>query len=80
MIINPLDDGQETNIKEEDKLTLTTSSIQISKAILGTTILCLPSIFKNVGIVFGSLFLLFNGIIAAIVVDILLKCKDLTRK
>ena len=54
--------------------------ITITKTIVGSSILCLPYILKTLGIVFGFIFLLINAIVGVVVVDLLLKCKDITKK
>lgn len=75
-----LDDGQDPYIKEENKITRVSAIITITKTIVGSTILCLPYILKTLGIVFGFIFLLINAIVGVVVVDLLLKCKDITKK
>jgi hypothetical protein len=40
----------------------------------------MPYLLKTQGILPGGIFLFANAIIGIVVVDILLKCKDITRK
>ena len=67
------------HIKEENKISESTTII-ITKTIVGTTLLTMPYLLKTQGILLGGIFLFANSIIGIIVVDILLKCKDITRK
>ena len=75
-----IDDGQDTNIKEENKSSQKDAIITITKTIMGSSILCLRYVMKTLGFIFGFLFLLLNAIVAWKVVDLLLKCKDITKK
>ena len=68
------------HIKEENKISENTAIITITKTIVGTTLLTMPYLLKTQGILLGGIFLFANAIIGIIVVDILLKCKDITRK
>lgn len=68
------------SIPEEKKINETTAIITITKTIVGTTLLTMPYLLKTQGFLFGGFFLFINAIIGILIVDILLKCKDITRK
>jgi amino acid permease len=73
-------DGQDLQIKEKNKTTETTAMITITKTIMGTTIIALPNFMFKMGMGLGSVLLIVNGIIGVLVIGVLLRCKDITKK
>ena len=67
-------------IKERNKTSETTAMITITKTIMGTTIIALPNFMFKMGMGLGSVLLIVNGIIGVLVIGVLLRCKDITKK
>ena len=47
---------------------------------MGTTIIALPNFMLTMGMGLGSGLLIVNGIIGVLVIGVLLRCKDITKK
>ena len=73
-------DGQNMNIPEKDKYDFNSTIITIVKTILGSSLLAFPYLFKTFGIFYGIVLLIIIGIVTIYSVDLLLMCKDITKK
>lgn len=54
--------------------------ITITKTIMGTAIIALPNFMLTMGMGMGCGLLIINGVIGVLVIGVLLRCKDITRK
>lgn len=73
-------DGQNINIPEKDKYDFNSTIITVVKTILGSGLLAFPYLFKTFGIFYGIVLLIIIGIVTIYSVELLLICKDITKK
>lgn len=67
-------------MKEEEKAGVFMTTINIIKNILGPGLLNFSVIIQKLGIVTGTIIIIFIGIIGYCTSVYLLECKDMTRK
>ena len=73
------DDTENPNLKK-GKSTIFMASVQIGNTILGAGIISLPVVIRYLGILLGSLFIIFVGILSNFAVFLLLKAHQITKK
>ena len=73
-------DGENRNVKNENKNTIIGTSITIIKAMIGCGILNLPLVFKYLGIRLAIFFIICSILISIFTVYLLLKSKEITQR
>lgn len=73
-------DGENRNVKEEDKASISSTAITIIKAIIGCGILNHPFIFRTLGAIPYFMVLILTVFIACMSIVYLMKCKDITQR
>ena len=73
-------DGENRNVKNENKNTIIGTSITIIKAMIGCGILNLPLVFKYLGIRLAIFFIFCSILICNFTVYLLLKSKEITQR
>jgi amino acid permease len=80
-VIIHLDDGHGSHSdKESGSASSFAASMQIANTIMGAGILGLPVVMRYLGLILGSLLMLFNSVVTIYSIHALLKCKDITQK
>jgi amino acid permease len=73
-------DGENRNVKPEDRTSVQGTVITIVKAMVGCGILNLPYIFKTLGIIPATFILCLTVGTATLSIHFLMKCKDITQR
>lgn len=73
-------DGENRNVREENKSSLIKTSITITKAMIGCGILNLPLVFKYLGIRLAFLFIICSILISVFTIYLLLRSKEITQR
>ena len=73
-------DGEDTNPEAQGTASAKAAGIQIANTIIGAGILSIPIVMRYLGILLGTLFIIFIAFVTAYSVYLLIRCQQITGK